>query len=528
MLDGSRLARPRRHRRARAASARAAAPPRRGRWTPSGRVHSDVVDRRVTLRASARRVGCGCTDREQPRAGAGRLLWVHGGGHVLGAADAGRPAARRGGGATGCVAVAVDWRRAPEHPLPGRPRRLLRALRWLRRAPTTTVPTPPRRGRRRELGGGLAAGLALHGPRPGRVRPVGTAAASTRCSTTARSRASSAPVDRSAGSGTADVNRPGLGGVPAAVRGRARRRAGYAAPARADRPRRPALDPGSATAELDLLRRRERRLRRPADPARASRPSCTSIRAACTASTCSPRRRRSPAGSWPTAGRPCCRLLGPATARRLTTRYQSGAVALQRASRWPYGDRHMRIMRMIIHKYRGVGMIGIKGRPQRRMAKLSVAVAALLSVTAACGGGDGGGAGPEASDEPAGHRQGRLGQRRDRPRPRSRVCRRTRATSSPSRRSTTPTSSDGTKIELTYADTKGEPQTAAQELTRPPSPTTSPRSSARSPARTRWPCRRWPRSRGCPIIYTQAGTDGVVVGDYTYRATPLMRTYYPT
>ena len=30
-----------------------------------------------------------------------------------------------------------------------------------------------------------------------------------------------------------------------------------------------------------------------------------------------------------------------------------------------------------------------------------------------------------------------------------------------------------------------------------------------------------------PIIYTQAGSDGVVIGDYTYRVTPLMRTYYP-
>jgi branched-chain amino acid transport system substrate-binding protein len=32
---------------------------------------------------------------------------------------------------------------------------------------------------------------------------------------------------------------------------------------------------------------------------------------------------------------------------------------------------------------------------------------------------------------------------------------------------------------------------------------------------------------GVPIIYTQAGSDGVVIGDYTYRATPLMREYYP-
>ena len=32
---------------------------------------------------------------------------------------------------------------------------------------------------------------------------------------------------------------------------------------------------------------------------------------------------------------------------------------------------------------------------------------------------------------------------------------------------------------------------------------------------------------GLPIVYTQAGSDGVVVGDYTYRFTPLMNDYYP-
>ena len=34
------------------------------------------------------------------------------------------------------------------------------------------------------------------------------------------------------------------------------------------------------------------------------------------------------------------------------------------------------------------------------------------------------------------------------------------------------------------------------------------------------------QKEGLPTIYTQAGSDGVVVGDYTYRATPLMREYY--
>jgi len=32
---------------------------------------------------------------------------------------------------------------------------------------------------------------------------------------------------------------------------------------------------------------------------------------------------------------------------------------------------------------------------------------------------------------------------------------------------------------------------------------------------------------GLPILYTQAGSDGVVIGDCTYRFTPPMRDYYP-
>lgn len=32
---------------------------------------------------------------------------------------------------------------------------------------------------------------------------------------------------------------------------------------------------------------------------------------------------------------------------------------------------------------------------------------------------------------------------------------------------------------------------------------------------------------GLPIVFTQAGSDGVVIGNFTYRATPLMSSYYP-
>ena len=170
-------------------------------------------------------------------------------------------------------------------------------------------------------------------------------------------------------------------------------------------------------------------------------------------------------------------------------------------------------------------MIGNKGRPQRRMVRLSVAVAALLSVTAACGSGDGGGSGPAASDEL----------------PDTVKVVSVNAITGPSGFAGVSANKgyelaikeindtdflDGTKLDITYADTKGEPQTAAQELTK----TTTAGdvsavfgSVASSDAVAMSPLAE---KEKMPIIYTQAGSDGVVVGDYTWRVTPLMRTYY--
>ncbi|GAA3759298.1 ABC transporter substrate-binding protein [Plantactinospora mayteni] len=85
----------------------------------------------------------------------------------------------------------------------------------------------------------------------------------------------------------------------------------------------------------------------------------------------------------------------------------------------------------------------------------------------------------------------------------------------------------GSKIKLEFKDTKSEPQTAASALTSAITDrdvaavfgsVSSTEAVAMSPLA---------QKRGMPIIYTQAGSDGVVVGDYTYRATPLMSSYYP-
>ena len=91
----------------------------RARWTPSGRVHTE--DRWVPGWAGG--VGGEAMVRVRVHRPLGEptgavLLWVHGGGHVLGAPEQDDPLLDGVVARTGCVALAVDWRRAPEHPYP--------------------------------------------------------------------------------------------------------------------------------------------------------------------------------------------------------------------------------------------------------------------------------------------------------------------------------------------------------------------------------------------------------------------------
>jgi branched-chain amino acid transport system substrate-binding protein len=85
---------------------------------------------------------------------------------------------------------------------------------------------------------------------------------------------------------------------------------------------------------------------------------------------------------------------------------------------------------------------------------------------------------------------------------------------------------DSTKLEVNFTDTKGQIPTAASAVSTAIADKTvaaafgsvsSQEAVAQSPLA---------QQAGLPIIYTQAGSEGVVVGDYTYRATPLMSTYY--
>lgn len=85
---------------------------------------------------------------------------------------------------------------------------------------------------------------------------------------------------------------------------------------------------------------------------------------------------------------------------------------------------------------------------------------------------------------------------------------------------------DNTKLEVNFTDTKGEIPTAASAVSTAIADksvaaafgsVSSQEAVAQSPLA---------QQAGLPIIYTQAGSEGVVVGDYTYRVTPLMSSYY--
>ncbi|MFW6773891.1 alpha/beta hydrolase [Nocardioides sp. CPCC 205120] len=94
----------------------------------------------------------------RPSGGAagGRLLWVHGGGHVLGEAAQDDWLLADVVVRTGCTAVAVDWRRAPEHPFPAALDDCWAGLVWLAGqggGPLVVAGA--------SSGGGLAAGLVL-------------------------------------------------------------------------------------------------------------------------------------------------------------------------------------------------------------------------------------------------------------------------------------------------------------------------------------------------------------------------------
>lgn len=90
------------------------------------------------------------------------LLWIHGGGYILGDAEQDEPLTRRLCLQGGCVVVSVDYRLAPENPFPAAIEDCYAALTWL----ASHVGELGIDGGKigiggASAGGGLAAGLAL-------------------------------------------------------------------------------------------------------------------------------------------------------------------------------------------------------------------------------------------------------------------------------------------------------------------------------------------------------------------------------
>ncbi len=90
------------------------------------------------------------------------LLWIHGGGYVIGNAEQGDLQAKTIASTVGCAVVSVDYRLAPETPFPGPVEDCYAALKWLHtNASELGIDTTRIAIGGDSAGGGLAACLAL-------------------------------------------------------------------------------------------------------------------------------------------------------------------------------------------------------------------------------------------------------------------------------------------------------------------------------------------------------------------------------
>ncbi|WP_129788154.1 alpha/beta hydrolase [Promicromonospora panici] len=98
------------------------------------------------------------------------LLWIHGGGMVLGDAAQDSAFCRRMADELGIVVVSVEYRLAPQHPFPAPLEDCYTALQWLARQPDVDPARIAVGGE--SAGGGLAAALTLLAKERGEIRPV--------------------------------------------------------------------------------------------------------------------------------------------------------------------------------------------------------------------------------------------------------------------------------------------------------------------------------------------------------------------
>ncbi|EHB55395.1 alpha/beta hydrolase domain-containing protein [Mycolicibacterium rhodesiae JS60] len=98
------------------------------------------------------------------------LLWIHGGGYVIGTAAQDDALCRRFVKELGITVAAVDYRLAPEHPYPAPLEDCYTALQWLARLPSVDRDRIAIGGA--SAGGGLCAALALLARDRDGVKPV--------------------------------------------------------------------------------------------------------------------------------------------------------------------------------------------------------------------------------------------------------------------------------------------------------------------------------------------------------------------
>ncbi len=98
------------------------------------------------------------------------LLWIHGGGYVIGSAAQDDALCRRFASALGVTVASVDYRLAPRHPYPAGLEDCYAALTWLAGLPAVDPGRVAIGGA--SAGGGLAAALALLSRDRGAVSPV--------------------------------------------------------------------------------------------------------------------------------------------------------------------------------------------------------------------------------------------------------------------------------------------------------------------------------------------------------------------
>jgi len=98
------------------------------------------------------------------------LLWIHGGGYVIGHPLQDHALCKRFARELGATVVAVDYRLAPEHPYPAPLEDCYAALTWLTRLPAVDAGRVAIGGA--SAGGGLTAALALLARDRGEVSPA--------------------------------------------------------------------------------------------------------------------------------------------------------------------------------------------------------------------------------------------------------------------------------------------------------------------------------------------------------------------